>query len=263
MPIKPTTSSKKSDETKLTTKPGLKPVVKPVKTTPAKDDKKVKEVKVKETKVKEKEEEQPVPDSTPDDSTPDDSSTVTSDKKSSPKKKPIPTFKFDGELEDVEKQVEDMLKDIDEMHKKVNSEFTVYKHFIKDLSKALVRMRKKDESQKSKKASSKSGKRISPEFPISDELAVFMGMEAGSKTSRTNALAVVSKYVKEHDLNGIDVDDGKGGSKKDGRLINLDDALEKIFPNLVGCDEYLKFTTIITHLNQHFPKKESTVVAEE
>ncbi len=177
----------------------------------------------------------------------------------SPKKKAIPTFKFDGEPDEVEKQVEDMLKDMDEIQKEVSSKFTIYKHFLKQLSKTLIRMRKKEEAQKIKKESRKSGKRLAPEFDISDELCIFMGLDPGSKSSRTNALAVVSKYAKEHDLNGIDVDDGTGTIKTDKRLINLDKNLESIFPNLVDSDENLGFTTIIRHLNQHFPKKKSNL----
>ncbi len=173
----------------------------------------------------------------------------------SPKKKPLPTFKFDGELSEIEEQFEEMLKDMDETQKKVNSEFTRYKHFVKDLHRNFVRLRKKEVAQKAKKENRKSGKRISPEFPISDELAAFMGLDPGSTASRTNALAFVSKYVKENNLNGIEVDDTKGGKKVDGRLINLDEGLSSIFPNLVNSDEHLKFTSIITHLNQHFPEK--------
>jgi len=193
---------------------------------------------------------------------------VGSDQQSPVKKKSIPTFKFDGSAEEVEAQIKEMHDNIDSMQKTVNSQFTIYKHFLNDLGRNFVRNRRQEERLRSKKENRKSATRISPEFEVSDTLAEFMGLESGTKASRTNALAVVSKYVKEQGLNGVEVDadpndtKAKNGKKLDKRLIQLDDRLEKLFPNLVNVNdpaEMLKFTTIITHLNQHFPaKKEQT-----
>ncbi len=95
--------------------------------------------------------------------------------------------------------------------------------------------------------------RIVPKFKISNELCAFMGLEPGSKASRSNALSCVSRYVKENGLNGIEVIDANGEKKLDKRLINLDDNLANIFPNLRDSNEHLAFTNILKHVNQHFP----------
>lgn len=177
--------------------------------------------------------------------------------KSSPKKKTIPTFKFDDKTtEEIVSELEELQEAVRKAKKEYDHQTTLLMHYCSDLAKNYNKLHKKELEKKEKKNDKSGEKRISPEFEVSAELAEFMGLDEGQKTSRTAALSFVSKYIKEHSLNGMEKDDGNGGTKIDGRLINLDDKLEKLFPNLVESGEVLQFTTLIKHLGQHFPKKD-------
>lgn len=169
-------------------------------------------------------------------------------------RKKVIKYNFNGSTEEAEKEIAIMLEKMTDMQKQVNSEFTEYKNFLRDLSKSYMRLRKLEDKNKEKQTNRKLQTRISPLYKITPELAEFLNIEEDQSTSRTNALAQISKYVKENNLNGVEVDDEDGGKKVDGRLIRLDEKLEKLFPNLVGADECLKFTSILTHLkiNKHF-----------
>ena len=169
-------------------------------------------------------------------------------------RKKVIKYNFNGSTEEAEKEIAMMLEKMTIMQKQVNSEFTEYKNFLRDLNKSYMRLRKLEDKNKDKQTNRKLQTRISPLYKITPELAEFLNIEEDQNTSRTNALSQISKYVKENNLNGVEVDDNNGGKKVDGRLIRLDEKLEKLFPNLVGADEYLKFTSILTHLkiNEHF-----------
>lgn len=169
-------------------------------------------------------------------------------------RKKVIKYNFNGSTDEAEKEITMMLEKMNIMQKQVNSEFTEYKNFLRDLSKSYMRLRKLEDKNKEKQTNRKLQTRISPLYKITPELAEFLNIEEDQSTSRTNALSQISKYVKENNLNGVEVDDNNGGKKVDGRLIRLDEKLEKLFPNLVGADEYLKFTSILTHLkiNEHF-----------
>ena len=169
-------------------------------------------------------------------------------------RKKVIKYNFNGSTEESEKEIAMMLEKMTDMQKQVNSEFTEYKNFLRDLSKSYMRLRKLEDKNKEKQTNRKLQTRISPLYKITPELAEFLNIEEDQSTSRTNALAQISKYVKENNLNGIEIDDEDGGKKVDGRLIRLDEKLEKLFPNLVDSDECLKFTSILTHLkiNKHF-----------
>lgn len=196
-------------------------------------------------------EETPV-EETPVDESFDESQDKSSETKPLSKKKTIPTFKFEGSPEDVQNQINEMLKNMTETQKEVNSNFTLYKHFLNDMGKKLVAARKNEEKVRSKQEKRKSRNHLSPVFKISPKLAEFMGVDQEKGACRTNALGFISKYVRDNKLNGhIEVDDGKGGKKVDGRLIELDDKLSELFPNLVESGEYLQFTSILTHLNKN------------
>jgi chromatin remodeling complex protein RSC6 len=212
----------------------------------------VKAPAVAETPVAEK----PV-DETPVDETPDENL----DKKSLAKKRTIPTFKFEGDVDDIDKQVEEMWQDMEDMQKEVNAKFTLYKHFLRDIKKKFIASRKIEDKIKSKKENRKSRNYLSPVFKISPELAEFMGVDQEKGACRTSALGFISKYVKENGLNkGIEVKDAEGVSKLDKRMIDLDEKLSKLFPNLVNSDEHLMFTSILTNLakNNHIGEKMGT-----
>jgi chromatin remodeling complex protein RSC6 len=113
----------------------------------------------------------------------------------------------------------------------------------------LSEYRKKEEAENDRKKKRVKGSHITPEVKISDELADFMDLPHGSKTSRPQALGFVSKYAKENKLNGK-----MNGDKMDNRIINMDDKLKKLFPNIADNGEELTFTNIMTNLKDHFKK---------
>lgn len=221
-----------------TTKPAAKKTVKKPASKEVKTEKPVDETPVVETPVDE-----------------------TQDETTSAKKKTIPTFKFEGNPDDVQTQIDEMWKDMDEMQREVNAKFTLYKHFLRDMGRKFIAARKFEEKVKSKQENRKLRNHVAPIFKISPELAEFMGVDAEKGAARTDALGFISKYVKENKLNeGVEVDDGKGGTKVDKRMIQLDDKLGKLFPNLVDSEDHLMFTSILTHLkeNDHIGEKMGT-----
>lgn len=198
----------------------------------------------------------------------------TNDKKKSPKRV-IHKFKFEGTADEVKEEIKSIIKEWDDEQKEFSKKLTTYRHVLTDLGEKYVKLRENEEKEKKKKEERKSKPRNSPEYLITDELCEFMGLEPGSKTSRTAALAAVSTYATEQGLNGIEIEvdvtdlKTKKTSKKiktDKRYINLDKKLGKIFPNLVGVTDpkqMLQFTSIIRELNQHFPPKKEQKVDDE
>lgn len=173
----------------------------------------------------------------------------------STKKTTIPKFKFDGDLEEVETQYKEMKEHLTQLQKDFQRELTIQKHYTEDLYLYAMRLRKESDKLKAKKESRKSIERIAPQFPISDELAEFMGKEPGSKAARTETLSFISKYAKENKLSGVEVKDADGNVKINNMLIRLDDKLEKLFPELAKSDEYLQYNSILKHIKPHFPNK--------
>lgn len=177
--------------------------------------------------------------------------------KKSKKKKTIPTFKFES-LEEAEQNLDEKLKNLDKLRSECNSQITETKHYIQDLFRAFKALKKKDNQRKEKAETRKSFERTVPKCDVSDALTDFMGLEKGTKVSRSEALAYVCKYVKQNNLQGMMVKDAKGEEKLDKRLINLDEKLENLFPNISEGNEPLQYNNLMKHLGQHFPEKKSS-----
>jgi chromatin remodeling complex protein RSC6 len=181
---------------------------------------------------------------------------VAAEEPESPKKSNIPRFKFDGDVDDVEAQLTEMKARMTNMQKEFNHELTIYRHFVDDLGRNYMRLKKEQDKVLAKKASRKGGDRILPQSKISDELADFLGKDHGTMLSRPEALGFIATYAKENDLAGKEVTDDDGNSKIDKRIIQLDGKLKKLFPNLAKSGEDLRFNTILKHIGPHFEKKE-------
>lgn len=193
--------------------------------------------------------EDPVEDSTDEEQTSEDGTQ---------KKTTIPKFKFDGDLEDVEAQIKEMKDRMNEMQKQMQHEMTIYKHYLDDLSRYTLRLRKEQDKQVVKKQNRKKVERTVPMSDISDELAEFMDKEHGSQAARTEALSCISTYAKEHKLSGVEVKGDDGVKKMDNRMIRMDDKLGKLFPDFVDSKEYLTYATILKHIGPHFKKKDTS-----
>ena len=83
--------------------------------------------------------------------------------------------------------------------------------------------------------------------PISDELAEFIGVEKGTEIARVDVTKLITKYVKENNLQG----------EKDGREIYPDDKLKKLLDyDPSKSTKQLGYFNIQKYMCRHFPKKE-------
>lgn len=181
----------------------------------------------------------------------DTSTTVDNDTK----KSNIPRFKFEGDVDDVEKQLTEMKSRMTETQKQFNHEMTIYRHFVDDLGRNFIRIKKEQDKISAKKASRKGGDRILPQSKISDALADFLGKEHGTMLSRPETLGLIATYAKENNLAGKEVTDDDGNTKIDNRIIVPDAKLKKLFPELAKSGDDLRFNTILKYIGPHFEKK--------
>jgi chromatin remodeling complex protein RSC6 len=114
---------------------------------------------------------------------------------------------------------------------------------LKVLQKEVLRERK--ESKKKESKTKKSTKKRSPSgfakpAPISNELAHFLELEAGSELARTDVTSKVIAYIKKNNLQNP-------SNKKE---IMLDNSLNKLL--VPGSNDVVTFFNLQTYLKKHF-----------
>jgi chromatin remodeling complex protein RSC6 len=167
-------------------------------------------------------------------------------------KKVIPKFKFDGDVEDLKAQIQDMKTRITEAQNNFHHEFTVYRHFIDNLGRHTARLQAEHDKAAAKKAQHKNVVKNQPKYVVSDALADFMGLDKGSEIERSAAIGFVNKYCKTNGLGGVKVD-----GKVNGKMINMDTKLKKLFPNVVKSKEQFTYNSVMKHIGQHLTKVEA------
>ena len=124
---------------------------------------------------------------------------------------------------------------------------------LKVLQKEVLRDRKESKKKSDKKANKKNSdkKRVPSGFakpgPISDELAKFLGMPAGSQLARTEVTTKVIAYVKEFNLQ----------NPENKKQIISDEKLKAL---LEPGDNVITFFNLQTFLKKHFLQATVTVV---
>lgn len=141
----------------------------------------------------------------------------------------------------------------------VQREMKLVSRLVTKLQKNYEKAQQKGRKKSGKKrANHNSG--IMKAHPVSKKLSAFMShayalqdppLEPKEVYSRVDVLKAISSYVKTMDLQ--DKNPGQG------KYINLDKHLKKIFPELKNKkgDERLRYTLIMKHIGDHFPSKES------
>lgn len=116
----------------------------------------------------------------------------------------------------------------------------------RQLEKAIVKVLKAN-SKASAKKQKRSGNRQPSGFVrptlISDELASFLGKEAGTEMSRTSVTNEINTYIKQHNLKDV----------ANGRQINADENLSKLLK--LGKEDVLTYFNLQKFMNHHYVKK--------
>ena len=124
------------------------------------------------------------------------------------------------------------------------TQFNQLKVELKSLEKKTVKDLKHAEKSKNKK---KKGTRAPSGFvkpaPISDELAIFLGIPTGSEMARTEVTREINKYIREHQLQ----------DKTNGRKIIPDKKLSTLLK--VNADIDLTYFNLQRYMGPHFPKQ--------
>ena len=141
----------------------------------------------------------------------------------------------------------------------VSDEFDSLLQELKSLKQSIIDMTGK--VAKLQKRVAKEGRKVKkPRVPgahknngfskpvdVSDELSKFLGLESGTKIARTDVTKGITKYIKEHKLQGVE----------DKRVINVDAALKKLLSGgekKLSKDVPLTYFNLQTYLKRHYPK---------
>jgi hypothetical protein len=121
----------------------------------------------------------------------------------------------------------------------------------RQLEKAIVKVLKANNKASAKKQK-RSGNRQPSGFVrptlISDELASFLGKEAGTEMSRTSVTNEINTYIKQHNLKDV----------ANGRQINADENLSKLLK--LAKEDVLTYFNLQKFMNHHYVKKTPVVV---
>ena len=128
-----------------------------------------------------------------------------------------------------------LLNDVKKLEKQVNKE-------VKDLKKKTKKKNVLNDVNKPKREPSGFAK----PSPISDELALFLGMEPGVKMARTEVTNKICLYVASNKLQNPD----------NKRHILLDDALKKLLKT--NDNDVVTYFNLQKYMKYHFPKKQVT-----
>mgnify|MGYP006153087061 CR=1 FL=1 len=142
----------------------------------------------------------------------------------------------------------------------VSEEFDELLHELKHLKQSIIDMTSKvsklqkrvaKESRKGKKpqrnTSGNKNNGFSKPVEITVELCQFLGLEKDTKIARTDVTKGITKYIKEHKLQG----------EEDKRVINVDAALKKLLSGgekKLCADVPLTYFNLQTYLKRHYPK---------
>ena len=141
----------------------------------------------------------------------------------------------------------------------VQKEMKLVSRLVTKLQKNYEKAQQKGRKKSGKKrANHNSG--IMKAHPVSKKLTAFMShayalqdppLDPKEEYSRVDVLKAISSYVKTMDL--------QDKTPGQGKYINLDKHLKKIFPELKNKkgDERLRYTLIMKHIGDHFPQKAS------
>jgi chromatin remodeling complex protein RSC6 len=149
---------------------------------------------------------------------------------------------------------ESRLADLEAKHQQIGVIWTSLKSTIKELRKLIVRDKKAAEKSSKTKAAKKVNKDRKPSgftkpTLISDELAKFLGKEAGTEMSRTSAAKEVIAYIKSNKLT----------DEKNGRIIHPDAALSALLK--VTSADNLHYFNLQTFMKPHFIKTAAATTA--
>ena len=132
-------------------------------------------------------------------------------------------------------------------------ELKVLKQSIIDMTSKVSKLQKRvaKESRKGKKphrnTSGNKNNGFSKPVEITVELCQFLGLEKDTKIARTDVTKGITKYIKEHKLQG----------EEDKRVINVDAALKKLLSGgekKLCADVPLTYFNLQTYLKRHYPK---------
>ena len=145
----------------------------------------------------------------------------------------------------------------------VQREMKLVSRMVTKLQKNYEKAQQKGRKRSGKKrANHNSG--IMKAHPVSKKLNTFMShayslqdppQEPKEEYSRVDVLKAISSYVKTMEL--------QDKTPGQGKYINLDKHLKKIFPELKSKkgDERLRYTLIMKHIGAHFPQKASAATS--
>jgi len=155
-------------------------------------------------------------------------------------------------VESVESSTSVKMTEFSAKLQQLSSIFTTFKSEYKVLEK-LVQRELKAAQKSSAKKTKRSGNRQPSGFVkptrISDELAQFLGKEAGIEMARTTVSREINQYIRTNNLQ----------DKANGRKINPDASLSTLLKYNSG-DE-LTYFNLQKYMKHHFIKAESAVVA--
>ena len=134
----------------------------------------------------------------------------------------------------------------------LSSQFTSLKNDFRGLEKRALRELKAAQKLSAKKQRKNTNRQPSgfvKPTKISDELATFLGKEAGTEMARTEVTREINKYIRAHNLQ----------DSENGRKINPDKSLRSLLK--IPKDEQLTYFNLQRYMSPHFAKMGQTVTS--
>ena len=133
---------------------------------------------------------------------------------------------------------------------RISSEMTKLKADLRAYHARAVREVKAAAKAKGRRTKAKTGDRPASGFVkptlISNELAAFLGVKAGTEMARTEVTKALHTYIQSHQLK----------NKDNGRIIEADSALSKLLKLQKG--EELTYFNLQKYMTPHFAKHNAT-----
>ena len=118
---------------------------------------------------------------------------------------------------------------------------------VSKLQKRVARDSRKGKKKGTRSTSGNKNNGFSKPVEITPELCKFLSLEPGTLIARTSVTKGITKYIKEHNLQG----------KDDKRVINVDASLKKLLSGGIKPltkDVPLTYFNLQTYLKRHYPK---------
>tara|TARA_B110001469_G_C9502584_1_gene250879 strand:- start:13 stop:654 length:642 start_codon:yes stop_codon:yes gene_type:complete len=118
---------------------------------------------------------------------------------------------------------------------------------VSKLQKRVARDSRKGKKKGTRSTSGNKNNGFSKPVEITPELCKFLSLDPGTLIARTSVTKGITKYIKEHNLQG----------KEDKRVINVDNALKKLLSGgakPLTNDVPLTYFNLQTYLKRHYPK---------